>query len=80
MHFTSSPFERMMKEKPRRQSPAENRPPSGSACCGLSLIHISEPTRQAEISYAVFCLKKKTKVTKKLEHIIKSNNTINKKH
>ena len=35
----------------------------------LSLIHISEPTRQAEISYAVFCLKKKkkkeTKITKK---------------
>src|SRR5674476_32156 len=29
----------------------------------LSLIHISEPTRQAEISYAVFCLKKKTKTT-----------------
>ena len=29
--------------------------------CGLSLIHISEPTRQAEISYAVFCLKKKKK-------------------
>ena len=27
----------------------------------LSLIHISEPTRQAEISYAVFCLKKKNK-------------------
>ena len=25
----------------------------------LSLIHISEPTRQAEISDAVFCLKKK---------------------
>ena len=25
----------------------------------LSLIHISEPTRQAERSYAVFCLKKK---------------------
>src|SRR5665213_2440710 len=25
----------------------------------LSLIHISEPTRQAEISYAVFCLKQK---------------------
>ena len=25
----------------------------------LSLIHISEPTRHAEISYAVFCLKKK---------------------
>src|SRR5665213_2115874 len=30
----------------------------------LSLIHISEPTRQAEISYAVFCLKKKKKITK----------------
>ena len=28
----------------------------------LSLIHISEPTRQAEISYAVFCLKKKTEL------------------
>ena len=25
----------------------------------LPLIHISEPTRQADISYAVFCLKKK---------------------
>ena len=24
----------------------------------LSLIHISEPTRQTSISYAVFCLKK----------------------
>ena len=32
---------------------------------GLSLIHISEPTRQAEISYAVFCLKKKKKTIKK---------------
>src|SRR5674476_423081 len=31
-----------------------------TAIC-LSLIHISEPTRQAEISYAVFCLKKKNK-------------------
>ena len=29
----------------------------------LSLIHISEPTRQAEISYAVFCLKKKNQYT-----------------
>ena len=36
----------------------------------LSLIHISEPTRQAEISYAVFCLKKKkTKTTRKKKHI-----------
>src|SRR5665213_3982881 len=31
----------------------------------LSLIHISEPTRQAEISYAVFCLKKKKKERQK---------------
>src|SRR5674476_1551052 len=30
----------------------------GAADTFLSLIHISEPTRQAEISYAVFCLKK----------------------
>src|SRR5665213_1943257 len=31
---------------------------SGEQIDVLSLIHISEPTRQAEISYAVFCLKK----------------------
>ncbi len=31
----------------------------------LSLIHISEPTRQEAISYAVFCLKKKNKQTKR---------------
>ena len=30
----------------------------------LSLIHISEPTRLRRISYAVFCLKKKTKKKK----------------
>src|SRR5665213_1132436 len=35
--------------------------PQTSALTNLSLIHISEPTRQAEISYAVFCLKKKKK-------------------
>ena len=29
------------------------------AVFGLSLIHISEPTRQEAISYAVFCLKKR---------------------
>eukprot|EP00658_Telonema_sp_P-2_P015453 TRINITY_DN15941_c0_g1_i3.p1 TRINITY_DN15941_c0_g1~~TRINITY_DN15941_c0_g1_i3.p1 ORF type:complete len:113 (+),score=24.66 TRINITY_DN15941_c0_g1_i3:105-443(+) len=29
----------------------------------LSLIHISEPTRLLSISYAVFCLKKKTTTT-----------------
>ena len=30
---------------------------------GLSLIHISEPTRLRRISYAVFCLKKKSKLS-----------------
>ena len=35
--------------------------PRGGSIQVLSLIHISEPTRQAEISYAVFCLKKKKK-------------------
>ena len=34
---------------------------AGASLYMLSLIHISEPTRQAEISYAVFCLKKKKK-------------------
>ena len=29
------------------------------ALLGLSLIHISEPTRRVVISYAVFCFKKK---------------------
>eukprot|EP00658_Telonema_sp_P-2_P064452 TRINITY_DN53453_c0_g1_i1.p1 TRINITY_DN53453_c0_g1~~TRINITY_DN53453_c0_g1_i1.p1 ORF type:complete len:128 (+),score=9.53 TRINITY_DN53453_c0_g1_i1:196-579(+) len=29
----------------------------------LSLIHISEPTRLLSISYAVFCLKKKNRIT-----------------
>src|SRR5450759_271356 len=32
-----------------------------SIAYALSLIHISEPTRLGMISYAVFCLKKKTK-------------------
>src|SRR5665647_3609258 len=31
----------------------------------LSLIHISEPTRRTPISYAVFCLKKKTAAREK---------------
>ena len=34
----------------------------------LSLIHISEPTRQAEISYAVFCLKNSTSRQTKFSH------------
>mgnify|MGYP007068775102 CR=1 FL=1 len=33
---------------------------------GLSLIHISEPTRLLSISYAVFCLKKKKKNKQKI--------------
>ena len=33
----------------------------GMSRIGLSLIHISEPTRLGMISYAVFCLKKKKK-------------------
>ena len=44
----------------------------------LSLIHISEPTRQAENSYAVFCLKKKKqkkKKKKKIKKKKKKNNT-----
>ena len=32
---------------------------TSEAAQGLSLIHISEPTRRTPISYAVFCLKKK---------------------
>ena len=39
----------------------------------LSLIHISEPTRQAEISYAVFCLKKKKNKKKNTLKCMKSN-------
>eukprot|EP00658_Telonema_sp_P-2_P004087 TRINITY_DN11530_c0_g1_i2.p1 TRINITY_DN11530_c0_g1~~TRINITY_DN11530_c0_g1_i2.p1 ORF type:complete len:166 (+),score=21.33 TRINITY_DN11530_c0_g1_i2:143-640(+) len=35
----------------------------GGATVILSLIHISEPTRLLSISYAVFCLKKKTRFT-----------------
>src|SRR5665213_4038086 len=46
--------------QPQRQ-PSVNRTPANTQVPNLSLIHISEPTRQAEISYAVFCLKKKKK-------------------
>ena len=34
MNFTTSSFERIMKEKPRPQTPAVSRPPRGSACSG----------------------------------------------
>src|SRR5450756_291196 len=39
--------------------------PCQTPVLGLSLIHISEPTRLGMISYAVFCLKKKKKKNKK---------------
>eukprot|EP00658_Telonema_sp_P-2_P043903 TRINITY_DN3177_c0_g1_i2.p1 TRINITY_DN3177_c0_g1~~TRINITY_DN3177_c0_g1_i2.p1 ORF type:complete len:698 (-),score=204.42 TRINITY_DN3177_c0_g1_i2:25-2118(-) len=51
----------------------------------LSLIHISEPTRLLSISYAVFCLKKKKKITNNIKRIlqyttqIKLNSTNNEK-
>ena len=43
---------------------------------GLSLIHISEPTRLRRISYAVFCLKKKKKKRKQTAIIAKDTNCI----
>src|SRR5678810_1015774 len=45
-------IDRLLRRSGRARGPPPRRLP-------LSLIHISEPTRQAEISYAVFCLKKK---------------------
>mgnify|MGYP002684345294 CR=1 FL=1 len=39
---------------------------------GLSLIHISEPTRLLSVSYAVFCLKKKTKTNKTYNNTARS--------
>ena len=44
-----------------RRAAARADPHAGKALAaeGLSLIHISEPTRRTPISYAVFCLKKK---------------------
>ena len=34
MRFTNSPFETMMKQKPRPQAPATPKPPRGSRCSG----------------------------------------------
>ncbi|MGN9173406.1 hypothetical protein ACTM9N_11315 [Lachnospiraceae bacterium HCP1S3_A8] len=34
MRFTDSPFEKMMKQKPRPQVPAPAKPPRGSRCSG----------------------------------------------
>src|SRR5678810_1457199 len=41
----------------------------------LSLIHISEPTRQAEISYAVFCLKKKKNTNRAVRRPTRKTNS-----
>src|SRR5665809_35607 len=46
-HLVASPLER-----------AQETAAPLAATFGLSLIHISEPTRLRRISYAVFCLKK----------------------
>ena len=42
---------------------------------GLSLIHISEPTRRTPISYAVFCLKKKAERNRKKRQRARTNNS-----
>ena len=34
MRFTDSPFETMMKQKPRPQAPTPAKPPRGSRCSG----------------------------------------------
>src|SRR5678810_1247231 len=57
------PFDSVRRE-PIYLPPPDRAPSQGGsreAIRYVSLIHISEPTRQAEISYAVFCLKKKKK-------------------
>src|SRR5665254_24392 len=46
---------------------------------GLSLIHISEPTRLLSISYAVFCLKKKKNAQEQKKKKKKKNKTTKKK-
>ena len=51
-------------ETPEQDTAAADVPDDVETGPVLSLIHISEPTRQAEISYAVFCLKKKKKTKK----------------
>src|SRR5450756_3138218 len=50
-------------DKARQGAPRQLQEPGRvhPAVLGLSLIHISEPTRLGMISYAVFCLKKKKK-------------------
>src|SRR5678810_1327716 len=60
----SSAASDVYKRQARERSPARpcrsvGSEPRPTRSAHLSLIHISEPTRQAENSYAVFCLKKK---------------------
>src|SRR5678810_1390749 len=49
-------------QTPQRARQSKHQWGTRSTLIALSLIHISEPTRQAEISYAVFCLKKKKNI------------------
>src|SRR5680860_1616577 len=44
-------------------------PPVWPSTYALSLIHISEPTRRTPISYAVFCLKKKTNTSTTISNL-----------
>src|SRR5660398_290733 len=60
----SSAASDVYKRQPRGGRGRPRRPPRPRPGLPLSLIHISEPTRLRRISYAVFCLKKKTKKKK----------------
>ena len=61
MEGTRQKQKKMAKVQNHRKSDTSKAelPPSIAMTVSLSLIHISEPTRQEAISYAVFCLKKK---------------------
>ena len=54
--------EKRREEKRREEKRREEKRREEKRREELSLIHISEPTRRTPISYAVFCLKKKTRV------------------
>src|SRR5678815_337296 len=60
-HDTMNPRALPWHASPGVQGLRRNGGPNETPMCGLSLIHISEPTRLLSISYAVFCLKKKKK-------------------
>src|SRR5450759_2787948 len=55
MGLAQTPLPKFKSKTPEKPKPR----PNHSIRVGLSLIHISEPTRLGMISYAVFCLKKK---------------------